>query len=154
MRTFLTVALSLALLLLLALPTFPQVCGDVNASGSINLLDVTYLLAYLGGAAPALPTPAMADVDGRLGITISDVAYIMDYLFIGGPMPNCSPILNYSLTNSPNDTLFFPNMYGVPDGIDTVKLPVTTSMGSDVLPTISRFWRPGRWTTVYLGLTA
>ena len=128
MRTFLIVALSLTVLLLMAVPALSQTCGNVNGYGVIDLSDLSNLIAYLGSNAP-ISSPANADMDGRLGITVSDATKLMAYLFGTTMTFDCNPTLNYSLTLSTDDTLFFPTMAGVPDGIDSVALPVTTCLG-------------------------
>ncbi|MEW5923116.1 MAG: PKD domain-containing protein, partial [Candidatus Zixiibacteriota bacterium] len=65
------------------------ICGDANMSGSVNLLDVTYLISYLYRGGPA-PVPYEAgDVDGRININILDVTYLITYLYRGGPPPKC-----------------------------------------------------------------
>jgi hypothetical protein len=60
-------------------------CGDANNDGHINILDITYLIAYLylGGPAP-IPLEA-ADVNGTPPINILDIAYMIDNLYKGGP---------------------------------------------------------------------
>jgi hypothetical protein len=129
MRTTLTiVVLALAILLPAAGPTLAQTCGNVNGSGSVDLADLSFMISYLGGTAPTPPNPTLADIDGRTGITVSDAALLMAYL-MGVPYVtfNCSPYLNYGFVLSVNDTLFIPTMTGIPNGIDSVSLPVTTS---------------------------
>ncbi len=65
-------------------------CGDVNASGGIDITDAVFLINYIfgGGAAPA---PGTADVncDGKTNIT--DAVYLINYIFAYGPVPcaNC-----------------------------------------------------------------
>jgi hypothetical protein len=50
---------------------------------------LTYLVSYFfaGGARP--PLIEAADVDGSVGVNISDITYMADYLFGGGPAPVC-----------------------------------------------------------------
>lgn len=126
------------LVLLLALPavTSAQVCGDVNASGSVNLSDVTYLFAYLIGSAPT--PPGSADVDAHTGVTLSDNVRIIKYLVGSMVQPDCNLALNYSFAYAPDDTIFVPQMADVPDGLDTVLLPImvtfSQSSGGFYLP--------------------
>ncbi|MCD6086454.1 MAG: S8 family serine peptidase [Candidatus Hydrothermae bacterium] len=69
-------------------------CGDVNADGGVNYIDLTYLANYLFGGGPA-PTPYMSgDVNGDCTISISDLTYFANYLFAGGPAPNCCPTVS------------------------------------------------------------
>ena len=62
--------------------------GDANCSGSLNLLDVVYIINYLykGGPEP-IPDVLMADVNCDGAISILDVNYIIDYLYNSGPAP-------------------------------------------------------------------
>ncbi|MCX6831104.1 MAG: dockerin type I repeat-containing protein, partial [candidate division Zixibacteria bacterium] len=62
-------------------------CGDVDASGSVDIADVVYLIAYIfsGGAAP---NPlAAGDVDCSGEINIADIVYLINYIFRGGAAP-------------------------------------------------------------------
>jgi len=62
--------------------------GDCNASGTINVIDVNYLVAYLfqGGPEP-FPDYFFGDVGCDGNINITDLAYLTNYLFHGGPAP-------------------------------------------------------------------
>jgi len=64
-------------------------CGDVNANGSINILDATYLINYLYRGGPAPPYEELADVNNNGSINILDVTYLIAYLYKGGVAPNC-----------------------------------------------------------------
>ena len=64
-------------------------CGDVNGSGGINILDVTYLINYLYKGGPAPEFPEAADVNMSGSINILDISYIINYLYKGGPEPVC-----------------------------------------------------------------
>ena len=64
-------------------------CGDVNDSGDINILDITYLINYLYRAGPAPPYPEAADVNFDGTINIMDITYLINYLYRGGPDPYC-----------------------------------------------------------------
>ncbi|MEW5922465.1 MAG: right-handed parallel beta-helix repeat-containing protein [Candidatus Zixiibacteriota bacterium] len=65
-----------------------HISGDFNDDGSINLLDVIYLIRFLyhGGPMP-VPEAMAADVDGSQAVNIRDVSYLVNYLFRGGPAP-------------------------------------------------------------------
>ncbi|MFH1374053.1 MAG: hypothetical protein ABII79_09680 [bacterium] len=72
------------------LPPCPQcgkVRGDVDHSYSIDVGDLTYLVAYLfqGGPSPACGDEG--DVDGCGSIDVGDLTYFVAYLFSGGPAP-------------------------------------------------------------------
>ncbi|MEW5924118.1 MAG: FISUMP domain-containing protein [Candidatus Zixiibacteriota bacterium] len=69
-------------------------CGDVNNSGAINLLDVTYLISYLYKSGPE-PNCGIGfegicgDVNISGGVNILDVTYLINYLYKGGATPIC-----------------------------------------------------------------
>lgn len=66
------------------------VCGDVNGDGGgPNIVDLTYLSAYLFAEGPAPPTPEAADVNGDEAVNIVDLTAIVEYLFNAGPEPTC-----------------------------------------------------------------
>ncbi|MEW5923409.1 MAG: dockerin type I repeat-containing protein, partial [Candidatus Zixiibacteriota bacterium] len=65
-------------------------CGDVNGNGSVNILDVTYLISYLYKGGPAPIHEKAADVNNSGGINLLDVTYLISYLYKGGPEPDCS----------------------------------------------------------------
>jgi len=64
-------------------------CGDCDGNGLVNILDITFLIAYLymGGDPPA--NPASADVNSSGTINILDIAVLINYLYKGGPPPDC-----------------------------------------------------------------
>jgi len=65
----------------------PVQSGDVNADGSINILDVTYLVGYLYRDGPD-PIPLQSgDPDCNGNINILDVTYLIAYLYREGPAP-------------------------------------------------------------------
>ena len=61
--------------------------GDVDLSASVNVADITYLVAYLflGGAPPSVLNTA--DVNGSCEINVDDLNYLVAYLFQGGSPP-------------------------------------------------------------------
>nr|MBN2276983.1 S8 family serine peptidase [candidate division Zixibacteria bacterium] len=65
----------------------PEMSGDCNGDGGINILDATYLLAYLyrGGSAPN--PPEEGDVNCSGSTNILDVTYLISYLYKSGPAP-------------------------------------------------------------------
>ncbi|SYZ73091.1 exported hypothetical protein [Candidatus Zixiibacteriota bacterium] len=67
----------------------PYICGDVDNSGYINILDIAYIIRYLyrDGMAP-FPLAA-ADADGNGAVNILDVSALIDHLYRGGPTPIC-----------------------------------------------------------------
>jgi hypothetical protein len=65
------------------------VCGDADASGAVNLLDVTFIINYLYKEGPAPVPPEGADADGNGSLNILDVTHIINYLYKEGPEPIC-----------------------------------------------------------------
>ena len=59
--------------------------GDANGDGSVNVLDVFYVINFLfaGGPSPI----GRANVNGGSTIDVLDVFYLINYLFAGGPAP-------------------------------------------------------------------
>jgi hypothetical protein len=68
---------------------FDPVCGDVNNDGWINILDITFLIAYLYQGGPAPIPPEIADVNSSGEINILDITYLISNLYMGGPEPIC-----------------------------------------------------------------
>ncbi len=65
----------------------PYVCGDADRSGSVDISDAVYLIAYIFSGGPA-PNPVEAgDANCDHSIDISDAVYLIAYIFSGGPAP-------------------------------------------------------------------
>lgn len=68
-------------------------CGDADASGSVDISDVVYIIAYIfgGGLAPGpCGTPTgLGDADGSGSVDISDAVYLITYIFSSGSAPHC-----------------------------------------------------------------
>jgi subtilisin family serine protease len=64
-----------------------ETCGDADHSGTINISDAVFLIAYIfaGGTAPYSITAADADCSGS--IDISDAVTLISYIFSGGTPP-------------------------------------------------------------------
>ena len=69
--------------------------GNVNGdiSETINISDITHLVAYCFGGGPAPDCPDEANVNGDVAgaINISDITYLVAYCFGGGPEPPACP---------------------------------------------------------------
>jgi len=65
------------------------VCGDVNKSGVVNALDITYLINFLykHGAAPD-PMDS-GDVNKSGTVNALDITYLINFLYKQGSAPNC-----------------------------------------------------------------
>ena len=66
---------------------YAYLAGDPNASGTINILDCTYLISYLYKSGPAPNPLGSGDVNGNGSTNILDVTYLISYLYKGGPAP-------------------------------------------------------------------
>ena len=64
----------------------PFIPGDANDSGSLNGLDVTFLVAYFKGTGSAPPMRLQGDANGSCDVNGLDVVYLVSY-FKGGPAP-------------------------------------------------------------------
>jgi hypothetical protein len=65
------------------------VCGDANGDGTINILDVTFLINYVYKGGPP-PDPLVAvDCNGDYRVNILDITYLISYLYMGGADPIC-----------------------------------------------------------------
>jgi len=69
--------------------------GNVNgdAAESLNISDITYLVAYCfgGGPAPKCIEEGNVNGDGSEALNISDITYLVSYCFGGGPLPEICP---------------------------------------------------------------
>ncbi len=68
-----------------------DVRADLDHSGSVDVADLTYLVAYLFQSGPAPPCLYEGDVDGSGGIDVGDLTWLVSYLFQGGPDPVACP---------------------------------------------------------------
>jgi hypothetical protein len=64
-------------------------CGDINNDRTVNLLDITSLIAYLYQGGPAPDPLESADVNSDGAVNILDITYLIAYLYQGGPEPDC-----------------------------------------------------------------
>jgi outer membrane protein assembly factor BamB len=68
-------------------PNEDFLCGDCNASLSVDVDDIVYLIEFIfsGGLPPVPPESADADCSGS--IDVDDVVYIINYVWADGPEP-------------------------------------------------------------------
>ena len=91
-----------------------QICGDANASGKIDILDVSYIINYLYKGGPSPDPVKSADVDNSDKINILDVGYLVNYLYRSGNRPTCSIYLG-ELPPDSIPVIFAPGMISTPD---------------------------------------
>ncbi len=65
-------------------------CGDVDASGGIDISDLTVLVGYLYLEEPAPVPIELGRIDGDATIDIADIVYLVNFLYLSGPYPICS----------------------------------------------------------------
>jgi len=69
------------------------VCGDASGDGSVNLLDILFLIDFVYGDLPGLPPdpPEAGDPNADGDINLLDILYLIDYLYgsPSGPEPQC-----------------------------------------------------------------
>jgi hypothetical protein len=68
---------------------FPDICGDVNTDGPVNILDIAKLGAILYMGEPPIHDMFKADVNHDCMINILDVTRLIDYLYYNGPPLDC-----------------------------------------------------------------
>ena len=63
--------------------------GDCNHNGTVNVIDVTYLVNYLFKGGPSPSCKEEADVNDSGGVNVVDLSQIVSYLFKGGSVGLC-----------------------------------------------------------------
>ncbi|MCP4706793.1 MAG: hypothetical protein GY865_19520, partial [candidate division Zixibacteria bacterium] len=65
------------------------ICGDVDGTPGINILDIVYLVnfVYKGGSAPD-PMDS-GNLNGTMPVNILDIVYLVNYVYKSGPEPSC-----------------------------------------------------------------
>ena len=66
-----------------------MICGDINGSANVNILDVTHLVNFLYKDGVAPDPYAAADVDGSGGVNLLDITYMINFLYKDGPPLSC-----------------------------------------------------------------
>jgi len=64
-----------------------DVPGDANGNGTVNILDITYLIAYLYQGGPAPECMYEGDANGNCAVNILDITLLINYLYLEGPAP-------------------------------------------------------------------
>jgi len=65
-------------------------CGDVDNSGKINVLDLVYFINYRYKDGPEPDYIESAEVNGDGDINILDLVYLINFKYKGGPDLICS----------------------------------------------------------------
>ncbi len=65
------------------------ICGDANGDEVVNILDITFLIAYLYKEGPAPDPLEKADVNSSGNVNILDITYLIAFLYKDGPEPVC-----------------------------------------------------------------
>lgn len=68
-----------------------NIAGDANNNGSVNVTDVTYLIARIFAGGPAPRCCREGDTNGSGLVNIADITYLIALIFAGGPVPVCGP---------------------------------------------------------------
>lgn len=63
--------------------------GDANSDSSVNVADVTYLIARIFAGGPAPECQDKADADGNNKVNIADVTFLISRIFAAGAAPVC-----------------------------------------------------------------
>ncbi|SYZ71843.1 hypothetical protein TRIP_C10042 [Candidatus Zixiibacteriota bacterium] len=66
-----------------------NICGDLDNTGSMTILDVAFLIRYLYKSGPPPNPPALADINGDGSVDILDCTYLINYIYKGGSAPIC-----------------------------------------------------------------
>ena len=115
-----------------------QTCGDVNRTGSLTVGDLVIIIEEIAMYPGILDDEVSfdawaADCDGRVGVTIGDAAALSTTLFKDPGLPlQCDPTGTYGFAPSPNDTVFIPYIDELPDGLESLVLPIYVSLETDV----------------------
>ncbi len=65
------------------------ICGDIDNNGTINILDVVYLVNYKFKSGSEPEFMDAADVNHDTSVNILDIVYLVNYKFKNGPDPSC-----------------------------------------------------------------
>lgn len=136
----------LALMLFLASSASAQNCADVNGDNHVDFADIAYMMSeHIGGS----PIPAgKGDIDYRQGYNASDIRFLIDFIFSGGPAPGCPPFPSYSLVNT-DDSLVLPS-FVVPAGSGQFALPIYFINHANVTDMVLPMQVSGLGSTIFL----
>jgi hypothetical protein len=64
-------------------------CGDPDADGGINILDISFMINFIYKDGPEPAERWVCDVNNSKQINILDIAYLINFLYKSGPAPVC-----------------------------------------------------------------
>lgn len=67
--------------------------GDADHNGSVNIADVTYLIARIFGGGPEPFCVNEADANANGSVNIADITFLIARIFADGPAPACGSVL-------------------------------------------------------------
>jgi len=65
------------------------ICGDADGNGSVNILDITFLINYIYKEGEAPDPIGSGDADNNGQINLLDIVCLISYLYKDGPVPEC-----------------------------------------------------------------
>ena len=65
------------------------ICGDVSSDNIVSLMDIVFLIRYLGFGGTAPNPYHRGDLNGDQAINMLDIVYMVNYLYKGGPAAYC-----------------------------------------------------------------
>ncbi len=65
------------------------ICGDIDGTPLINILDIVYLINYKYKSGPAPDPLESGDVNGDILVNILDIVYLINFKYKSGPDPEC-----------------------------------------------------------------
>lgn len=65
-------------------------CGDVDDDGTVNILDIVYVINYKYKSGPIPNLLGSADVNHDTLVNILDIVYLINFKYKSGPVPQCA----------------------------------------------------------------
>jgi hypothetical protein len=65
-------------------------CGDADDNGTVNILDIIFLISFLYKSGPAPSNPDVCNVNGDSAVNLLDITYLISFLYLSGSEPDCS----------------------------------------------------------------
>ena len=100
-----------------------QMPGDANTDGTIDTLDIVYLINFLYSGGPAPNPLANGDPNGDCEINVGDIVYLTNFLYSGGPAPVLCTCVNPDVGQTACCFYYRGNIdYDPTDGVDIADL--------------------------------